>query len=151
MLGKQECYSDQSGSGSEASDEFVYELRSINLFNLTPKQADSVLDGFSSFLNALSEPIELYVLQDEREVHAGGDVYSIPYKRYFIASPIRIDHLIPLIRTNFKTGSVGARARVAKAFPEVPRRRVFLAASGLHRREPRRDDAAWFSDSAVPA
>ncbi len=99
------------------ASEFVYELRSINLFNLSPRQAESVLQGFSTFLNALSEPIELYILQDEREVHAGGDVYSIPYKRYFIASPMRIDHLIPLIRTNFKRVPSVPRAKVAKAYP----------------------------------
>ncbi len=63
-----------------------YELRPINLFNLTEKQAAAVLDRFIQFLKSLNDLIVFRIVEDERRLNAGGDEYVIPYKRYFVSS-----------------------------------------------------------------
>ena len=65
---------------------YVYELRSINLALLREREARAVLDGWASFLNSMTSPSEIRVVEDIRTVMLGDEAYSMPYKRYFLIS-----------------------------------------------------------------
>ncbi|HEV2138493.1 MAG TPA: hypothetical protein VGR53_06595 [Nitrososphaerales archaeon] len=78
-----------------------YELRPVNLFNLTERQAASVLDHFIRFMKSLNDRIVFRIIEDERRLHAGGEEYIIPYKRYFVSSRSEIDAVLPFLGTRF--------------------------------------------------
>jgi energy-coupling factor transporter ATP-binding protein EcfA2 len=78
-----------------------YELRPVNLFNLTEKQAAGVLDHFIQFLKSLNERIVFRIVEDERKLNAGGEEYIIPYKRYFVSSHLDIGTVLPFLGTRF--------------------------------------------------
>ena len=85
-----------------------YELRPVNLFNLTEKQAAAVLDRFIQFLKSLNDRTAFRVVEDERRLNAGGEEYVIPYKRYFVSSPVELDAVLPYLGTSFaKADSIG--------------------------------------------
>jgi len=85
-----------------------YELRPINLFNLTEKQAAVVLDRFIQFLKSLNDRIVFRIVEDERKLNAGGEEYVIPYKRYFVFSALELDALLRVLGTKFeKADSIG--------------------------------------------
>jgi energy-coupling factor transporter ATP-binding protein EcfA2 len=76
-----------------------YELRPVNLFNLPERQAASVLDHFIQFLKSLNDRIVFRIVEDERRLSAGGEEYVIPYKRYFLSSPLDLDTVLPFLGT----------------------------------------------------
>jgi hypothetical protein len=78
-----------------------YELRPINLFNLTEEQAAAVLDRFIQFLKSLNDRIVFRIVEDERKLSAGGEEYVIPYKRYFVSSRLELDTVLPCLGTRF--------------------------------------------------
>jgi hypothetical protein len=55
-----------------------YELWPINLFNLTEKQAASVLDRFIQFLKTLTDRTVFRIIADERRIDAEGEEYVDP-------------------------------------------------------------------------
>ena len=82
-----------------AKESYVYEMRSINLANLPPNEAEGVIARFERFLNSLSETITFYVIEDRREVAAGEDTYEIPYKRFFVETPVSIEGALASLGT----------------------------------------------------
>ncbi|HEV2226244.1 MAG TPA: hypothetical protein VGR56_05495 [Nitrososphaerales archaeon] len=78
-----------------------YELRPVNLFNLTEKQAAIVLDHFIHFMKSLNDRIVFRIIEDERRLNAGGEEYIIPYRRYFVSSHPEIDTVLPFLGTRF--------------------------------------------------
>ncbi|HEV2227299.1 MAG TPA: hypothetical protein VGR56_10915 [Nitrososphaerales archaeon] len=78
-----------------------YELRPVNLFNLTERQAVSVLDHFIHFMKSLNDRIVFRIVEDERRLNAGGEEYVIPYRRYFVSSHLEIDAVLPFLGTRF--------------------------------------------------
>ena len=87
------------GKPPTVEPSFVYELRSVNLANLPERDQAAVLDRFASFLDSLTAPIAFEVVEDERQVEAIGAAYTIPYKRFFLESPIQIDRLVASLGT----------------------------------------------------
>ncbi|MEM3553558.1 MAG: hypothetical protein QW658_01210 [Candidatus Bathyarchaeia archaeon] len=72
----------------------MYELRSINLFNLSQEEAAGVLDNYADFLNSLLGPIEIKIVEDVRTVALGDESYYQPYKRYFVSSDDSLDNAL---------------------------------------------------------
>ncbi|MDA4127798.1 MAG: hypothetical protein OK452_11455, partial [Thaumarchaeota archaeon] len=91
----------RTGRGEQQALVHSYELRPVNLFNLPEKQAASVLDHFIQFLKSLNDRIVFRIVEDERRLDAGGEEYVIPYKRYFISSPLDINTALPILGTRF--------------------------------------------------
>jgi len=87
----------------------MYELRSINLFNLPQEEAAGVLDNYADLLNSLSGPIEIRIVEDVREAMLGGgssssssgSKYVQPYKRYFISSDGPLDDALANMKVRF--------------------------------------------------
>jgi hypothetical protein len=99
-------------------EKHVYELRSINLANLPPEEAEAVLDKFRTFLNSLSEPITFYIIEDKRSVYLGIDEgYLIPYKRFFIESPVPIDEIVEELGARFVKVPSVPRANIVAINP----------------------------------
>lgn len=106
-----------SRSKREGQQEFVhsYELRPINLFNLTEQQAAGVLDRFIQFLKSINERIEFRVVEDQRRLSAGGEEYVIPYKRYFVSSHIDLETILPSLGTRFSKAGSASELKISSA------------------------------------
>jgi energy-coupling factor transporter ATP-binding protein EcfA2 len=106
-----------SRSKGEGQQEFVhsYELRPVNLLNLTEQQAAGVLDRFTQFLKSLNDRIVFRIVEDERRLSAGGEEYVIPYKRYFVSSRQRLDTVLPFLGTPFMKTDAAGESRPSKA------------------------------------
>jgi energy-coupling factor transporter ATP-binding protein EcfA2 len=92
-----------------------YELRPVNLFNLTEKQAAGVLDHFIRFMDSLNDRITFRIVEDERTLNAGGEEYVIPYKRYFVSSNLGIDTVLPFLGTRFSETNSIAELKLSSA------------------------------------
>jgi energy-coupling factor transporter ATP-binding protein EcfA2 len=104
-------------SKKEGPQESVhsYELRPVNLFNLTEEQASSVLDRFIRFLKSLNDRIVFRVVEDERRLSAGGEEYVIPYKRYFVSSRLDLDTILPFLGTRFSKADSASELKISSA------------------------------------
>jgi len=99
-------------------DPVVYELRSVNLSNLPENEQGAVLDRFASFLDSLTEPITFHIVQDEREVGAVGALYQIPYKRFFVETPLQVDSLILKLGTRMTRVHAIPSIRITAVHPK---------------------------------
>jgi len=79
--------------------EYNYELRSINYWTLLPEEQQRVRRGFWGFLNSLTGPARFRVTSDTREVDVGGDIWSNPYKRFFVESDVPLEAAISYLGT----------------------------------------------------
>jgi hypothetical protein len=55
------------------------------------------------------------IVEDERRLSAGGDEYVIPYKRYFVSSPLELDGVLPFLGTRFAKADPAGTLRPSSA------------------------------------
>jgi len=65
---------------------YVYEVGPINYFNLSEPEQGAVLSCFAVALQQLSSAVVFHVRLDSMKVVAGNELYSVGYRRYFLAS-----------------------------------------------------------------
>ncbi|MEM3186377.1 MAG: DUF87 domain-containing protein [Conexivisphaerales archaeon] len=81
--------------------KYMYELRSINLFNLSQEEAAGVLDDYAKLLNSLLSPVEIRIVEDTRQVVLGDEAYYQPYKRYFVSCNEPLDNALMNMKVKF--------------------------------------------------
>ena len=65
---------------------YFYEVGSINHFNLSEQERNSVLAAFAAALQQLSSAEVFHVKLDMMSVVVGNDLYYVNYRRYFLES-----------------------------------------------------------------
>jgi energy-coupling factor transporter ATP-binding protein EcfA2 len=96
-----------------------YELRSINLWGMKETEQVRVLEGYIQFLNALTEPTTLRIIEDSRNVRAGASVYeNARFKRYIIetSASSQIDGAVSMIGAKFEKITSIPQPKIARVF-----------------------------------
>ena len=92
-----------SRNSERLENKSAYELRSINLWGMREKEQEKVLERFIQFLNGLSEPTTLRIIEDSRNVRAGSVVYeNARYKRYFVEAKSSIESAVSMIGASYE-------------------------------------------------
>jgi energy-coupling factor transporter ATP-binding protein EcfA2 len=99
--------------------KFIYELRSVNFWTLTPDEQKSVRRRFTNFLLSLSSPVTFRIIRDSRDVDVGGDIYETPYTRFFVTSDVAIDSSLILLGTKYVRVSALPVLDVASVLPKM--------------------------------
>lgn len=102
ILSKTKSGSQYSEPLKDAKPTF-FELRSINLWGMREKEQEEVLERFVQFLNALTKPTTLRIVEDSRNVRAGSTVYeNARYKRYFIEANSDVEAAVSMIGASYE-------------------------------------------------
>jgi energy-coupling factor transporter ATP-binding protein EcfA2 len=99
--------------------KFIYELRSVNFWTLTPDEQKAVRRKFTSFLLSLPEPVSFRIIRDSREVDVGGDIWETPYTRFFVTSEVPIDSSLVLLGTKYVRVSSLPSLAAASVLPRM--------------------------------